>query len=132
MKYNHITSGVLLSAFVLAMPSTTYAAATLFDLIAGATSVVQAFTAVAFLAALVAFFWGLAKYLYADADDAKVSGRSLMVWGTIALTVAASVGGLIEVFQVTFQIDGVDLGSEHTCVPELGGAPTKECLDSDP
>lgn len=121
----------MLLAFAVSAPVPTHAAATLFDLISGATGVVQAFTGVVFLSALLFFFWGLAKYLYGGTDDAKVSGRSIMLWGTIALTVAATVGGLVAVFQVTFGIDGIDPGGTHTCVPELGGAPTKTCRDSD-
>lgn len=45
---------------------------------------------------LLAFFWGLVKYIYnADSEDAKENGRRIMIWGVVALFVMVSVWGLV-------------------------------------
>ena len=46
--------------------------------------------------ALLAFFWGLVKYIFAVADDDKAAGKKLMIWGIIAFFVMVSVWGLVE------------------------------------
>ncbi len=47
--------------------------------------------------ALLAFFWGLAKFVMQAGDEKKVTeGKSLMIWGTIALFVMVSVWGILR------------------------------------
>jgi hypothetical protein len=47
--------------------------------------------------ALLAFFWGLAKFIFAAGDEAaKESGRRIMIWGVVALFVMVSVWGLVQ------------------------------------
>ncbi len=55
---------------------------------------------VAFLALLV-FFWGLAKFISNVSGDAKAvdQGKSLMVWGTVALFVMVSIWGILRFLQ---------------------------------
>ena len=55
--------------------------------------------------AIVFFFWGVAKYILA-AGDAKgaAEGRSIMIYGVIAIAVMASVYGLVFFLQTTFGI----------------------------
>lgn len=50
--------------------------------------------------ALLAFLWGLAKFVF-KAGDAKNNeeGKNLMIWGLIALFVMMSVWGIIGWFQ---------------------------------
>ena len=47
--------------------------------------------------ALLAFFWGLARFIM-NAGDAKGNkeGKNLMIWGTIALFVMVSVWGILR------------------------------------
>jgi hypothetical protein len=47
--------------------------------------------------ALLAFFWGLAKYIFsAGNEEAKESGKNIMIWGIIALFVMVSVWGIVR------------------------------------
>lgn len=53
--------------------------------------------------ALLAFFWGLVKYIAkADDEKAKESGKSIMIWGVVALFVMFSVFGLVRFLQTSF------------------------------
>lgn len=47
--------------------------------------------------ALLAFFWGLAKFIARVGGDEKAvsEGKSLMVWGLIALFVLISIWGIL-------------------------------------
>ncbi len=70
------------------------------DLINTATPIVVAL-------ALLAFFWGLAMYIWGDKGEegAGGNGRNLMIWGIIGLFVMVSVWGLVNVLATTFSID---------------------------
>ena len=62
------------------------------DLIAKVIPVVASF-------ALLAFFWGLTKFIAKAGDEKAVAeGKSLMVWGTIAIFVMVSVWGILSFF----------------------------------
>lgn len=71
-------------------------------------TIIQTLVQIAFLSMLVFFFWGLAKYIYGGAED-KEKGRNLMIWGTVAIFVAASIWGIVNVLKLTFGI-----GNEQT------------------
>ena len=46
--------------------------------------------------ALLAFFWGLAKFIFAAGDEeSKADGKKIMIWGVVALFVMVSVWGLV-------------------------------------
>ena len=45
--------------------------------------------------ALLVFFWGLVKFIFAGAE-AKDEGKTLMIWGIVALFVMVSVWGLVR------------------------------------
>ncbi|HEY4479656.1 MAG TPA: hypothetical protein VI981_04875 [Candidatus Paceibacterota bacterium] len=50
----------------------------------------------AFAIALLVFFWGLAKFILASGnEEAKDTGKRIMIWGIIALFVMASVWGIV-------------------------------------
>jgi hypothetical protein len=55
--------------------------------------------------ALLFFFWGLAQYILSVGDEEKKSqGRSIMIWGIIALFVMVSVWGITTMIADTFGI----------------------------
>ena len=63
--------------------------------------------------AVVAFFWGLVKYI-ANADDeaAKESGKTLMIWGMVAIFVMVAFWGIIGYFQTSLGLTGsIDPGT---------------------
>lgn len=51
----------------------------------------------AFLIALLYFFWGVAQYIRSGAGDEKgaAEGRKVMIWGIVGLFIAASIWGII-------------------------------------
>ncbi len=66
--------------------------------------VVSLLIPIAFALILLFFFWGLAKYMLGDAED-KEKGKNLMIWGVIALFVAASVWGLVAFLGEVIGVD---------------------------
>ena len=57
---------------------------------------------------VIAFFWGLVKFIFAQGnEEAKGEGKKIMLWGLIALFIAASIWGL-----VTFARTSLGVGSE--------------------
>ncbi|HVV39319.1 MAG TPA: hypothetical protein VHD31_03285 [Candidatus Paceibacterota bacterium] len=55
--------------------------------------------------ALVAFFWGLVKYVISGGED-HTQGRNIMIAGLVALFVMVSVWGIIRLAQNTLGISG--------------------------
>ena len=52
---------------------------------------------IVFSLALLAFFWGLVKYIFAQGDEtSKADGKKIMLWGLVALFVGASVWGIVQ------------------------------------
>jgi uncharacterized membrane-anchored protein len=69
------------------------------DIVSLATPIAVAF-------ALLFFFFGLARYILSSGDEEKKeSGRSIMIWGIIALFVMVAVWGLVNLIADTFSID---------------------------
>jgi type III secretory pathway component EscT len=61
--------------------------------------------------AVLLFIWGLVVFIFSQGDDeAKARGKSLMVWGIIALFVIVSVWGLVALLN---QITGVGQGATY-------------------
>ena len=50
---------------------------------------------------IIAFFWGLVKYLFSATGEDKSKGLNLMMMGILAVFVMASLGGLIGILQNT-------------------------------
>lgn len=51
---------------------------------------------------LLAFGWGIFKYIFSNADSAeKGAGKEIIVWGLVALFVAFSIWGLVSVLKDT-------------------------------
>lgn len=60
--------------------------------------------------ALLAFLWGLSKFIFNVQGDAKAvaEGKNLMIWGVIALFIMVSVWGLVSFLSNEFGL-GADL-----------------------
>lgn len=72
--------------------------------------------------ALVAFLWGLAKFIFRVGGDEKAveSGRTLMIWGVVALFVMVSVWGIVAFFEEAF---GLPKRTGGTTPPTLYSRP---------
>lgn len=56
------------------------------------------------LVAILAFFWGLIKYLFSGGGEDKSEGLKLMFYGVIAIFVMVSIWGIIKLLQNTFGV----------------------------
>ena len=66
--------------------------------------------------ALLFFFWGVAIYILNEGNaEKKGQGRSIMLWGVIAIFVILSIFGLVKMLQNTF---GIDEGQDAS-IPSL-------------
>lgn len=69
--------------------------------------------------AIVAFFWGLVKYIANASDEAaKESGKTLMIWGMVAIFVMVALWAIIGFFQTELGITGqIDSGTAPVFTP---------------
>jgi len=68
--------------------------------------------------ALLAFFWGLVKYIFAQGnEESKADAKKIMIWGLVALFVMVSVWGLVRFIG---EAVGVDQGGDIE-VPTVPG-----------
>ncbi len=57
--------------------------------------------------AVLVFFWGLVKYIASASDEAaKESGKTLMIWGMIALFVMVALWGILGWVQSQLGLSG--------------------------
>jgi hypothetical protein len=58
----------------------------------------------AILAAILAFFWGLIKWLFTKSADEKASATRMMITGIVAIFIMVSIWGIIRLLQNTFGV----------------------------
>jgi hypothetical protein len=68
--------------------------------------------------ALLGFFWGLVKFIFSQADDAKVEAKRVMIWSVVALFVMVSVWGLVRFIGDAF---GIQQQATPNTVPTVPG-----------
>ena len=110
---------VILATLVFA-PALAFAAAgdltALQNIVDSIGRIITAAIPIVFGLALLAFLWGLVKYIFAQGDEtAKADGKKIMLWGLVALFVGASVWGIVTILRTTLGI-----GKESSIiVPEV-------------
>lgn len=106
-----------LSALLLAMPF--IASAQTFSSILGVfASLVNQLIPLTMALALLAFFWGLVKYIWSSGnEEGKADGKKIMIAGIVGLFVMVSVWGLVGIIAQTF---GVRTGGTQA-PPTVGG-----------
>jgi len=68
--------------------------------------------------ALLAFFWGLARFIFKSGDEKAVEeGKRIMKWGLVALFVMVSVWGIIGFFQKELNLPNTVENGENSNVP---------------
>lgn len=92
----------VLTAFLPALAG----AVTFQDTLVLVNGILNSFIPIFITIALLAFFWGIARYLMGDAGKNKDEGIKLMIWSIVALFVMVSVWGLIRLLQNTFKVTG--------------------------
>lgn len=87
---------------LILVPSIAFAEGTLTDLVNSLLSTVNAFIPLLFGLGILAFLWGMVKFIYNAGDPKKIQeGKQVMLWGIIALAVMMSVWGLARVLKNT-------------------------------
>ncbi len=91
---------------MLLMPAVALAANNLQGVLRTFGDLINTATPIIVALALLAFFWGLAMYIWGNKDETDGGkGRDMMIYGIIALFVMVSVWGLVNVLGSTFGID---------------------------
>jgi hypothetical protein len=54
--------------------------------------------------AIIAFFYGLVRYLFTEGAEGKAAGLKIMLMGVITIFVMVSIWGLVRLLQSTFQV----------------------------
>ena len=76
-------------------------------LITVATDLINFALAILIGIAIIAFFWGLLRYLLSAKGGPEQNKASmLMVWGLVAIFVMLSIFGIVRLMQVTFGLEG--------------------------
>ena len=96
---------------LLVLPSVTFAQLGLTNLLGEAKMVVSFSIPLLVGIALLVFFWGLIKFIFAQGSEtAKADGKKVMIWGLIALFVMISVWGIVR-FMQTALLSGADFSA---------------------
>jgi hypothetical protein len=92
------------------------------NLITALIHIVNILIPAAFALAILFFFYGIALYVLAagDAEKAK-EGKSIMIYGVIAIAVMASIYGLVAWLQTAFGINGQTPTTGNITPPTVNG-----------
>ncbi len=86
-------------------PLAAFAATTLQAILNQIAQLINIATPIVVAIALLGFFWGLAIYIFnAGNEKRKTEGRSIMIWGVLALFIMLSVFGIVGALQSTFSV----------------------------
>ena len=109
--------GFLYPTLLFAVPLLVDAASGLEKLIDDTGDLMNKLIPVLIGAAVIAFLWGVVKFIFSDDGPAKSDAKNFMVWGLVALFVMVSVWGLVRILSDT-------LGIRRNEVPRLPVVPT--------
>ena len=89
------------------------------QLIASIGGIVQIALPIVVGLALLAFFWGLVKFIFAQGnEEAKVEAKKIMLWGLVAMFVMVAVWGLVRFIGEAL---GVNQDENPIAVPTVPG-----------
>ena len=72
------------------------------------TNTVRSLIPIFFALAIIYFFWGLVEYIRSAGDPKKAAeGKSIMIYGVIAIAVMVSIYGLVEYLRITFGVSNI-------------------------
>lgn len=76
------------------------------DLVVAFDNLVSSLIPLAASLALLAFFWGLAQYIFKAGDkEAVAEGQRIMIAGVVSLFLIAAIGGIIELLAESLDIN---------------------------
>lgn len=78
-----------------------------YDFLFSARAIIDVLFGVLSALALLVFIWGIVKYIAGAGDEGKAKeGKSIMIYGVLALFVLFSVWGIINFLQGEFTLEG--------------------------
>lgn len=100
-----IISTTALAIATIALPALA-SAQTLLNTLGFFNQLLNALIGLLITLAIVAFFWGLVKYLFISKGDeaSRKSAMNLMIYGVIVIFVMVSIWGIIRLLQSTFSV----------------------------
>ncbi len=100
----------LIGLSVLAMPAIAFGQnlQNLSNLVGSATRIINQLVPFAIGLGLIAFLFGIVRYITAGAGEDKAAARNLMIYGIIALFVMVSVWGLVNFIGQALGINNPD------------------------
>jgi len=117
MKKAFIVLGTLATPFIASAQNTT---GDLEGLVVLAGSMVNMLVPIVSTLVVLFFFWGLAQYVLAAGDEEKAKeGKSIMIWGAIALFVMVSIWGIIGFLQQTLGTRNTNTQTETVELPNV-------------
>lgn len=82
-------------------------AAIIQSVVDGLTTLINGIAPLAMTLVFIAFCWGLVKYILSAGDPAEASkGKSIMIYGAIALVVMGSIWGIMAAIQGGLGLEG--------------------------
>ena len=108
-KITYVAAGVLLISPTLAFAQALQGINTV---AVGIGTIVNTLLPIMMGLAVLAFFWGLVKYIANASDEAaKESGKTLMIWGMVALFVMVALWSILGYVQTQLGITGTVLNT---------------------
>jgi len=106
-----------LSAIAI-MPLMTFAAQDLNQAALNIQKLIKTATTIVYMLAFLAFFWGLAMFLFSGNEEKKKNGVQTLIWSIVVIFVMTSIWGIVKILQGTLgatdtqvqdvQIPGID------------------------
>lgn len=91
---------------------------TLQNMARGVQNIVNVLIPVVFGLGILAFFWGLVRYLFGSDHD-KDQAKKTMLWGVIAVFVMASIWGLVRFLAGTLGLQNNEAVSPNITLPTV-------------
>ena len=108
---------IITIAFLLPLVASAQQGTSLADILTGFGGLLKLAEPIVFGLALLFFFWGVAKFIFAQGNvNAKDEGKSIMVWGVIALFVMVSILGIIKFINDNLAIQPQDLTGANSTI----------------
>ena len=110
MRY---TLGYIIFFYTLIVrPLPLYARGDLYrDALYNIQGIIDIFTNLAFATAFIAFFWGIARFLFSSSEEQKKNAMRVMAYSIGVMFVMLSVWGVVNLMQDFFAVDSGDVKS---------------------
>ena len=108
----YLSSGLVLALPVVVLATEETVGNNIKDLVTSVGTIVDSLVGVLMTLAIIAFFWGLVKYIWNAGDEEKrKDGKWMMIWSVVALFVMVSIWGLVGFIGSAVGIDPNDNSS---------------------